>query len=145
MARNFGSRLNATGDALVHNASKTIRKAAMAAVNEVVLRTPVKTGAARINWKLSIGTPRTNLLKGPNTPKVDTNRQIASAKALADAANKIKAWKVGKGSIFIANPVEYIGDLDAGTLSKQARAGMTMFAVAAARAILRKARLLRGQ
>ena len=136
--------MSATGDILVANASKTIRKAAMAAANEVVLRTPVKTGAARINWKLSIGTPRTNLLKGPNTPKVDTNRQIASAAALSDAANAIKGWKEGKGSIFIANPVEYIDDLDEGS-SKQARAGMTMFAVAAARGILRKARLLRGQ
>ena len=128
----------------MQNASKIIRKAAMAATNEVVLRTPVKTGRARINWKLSIGTPRTNLLKGPDTPKVDTNRKIASAEALADAANKIKSWKVGKGSIFIANPVDYIHDLDEGS-SQQARAGMTMFAVAAARGILRKARLLRGQ
>jgi hypothetical protein len=132
------------GDAVVTNASKTIREAAMAAASEVVLRTPVKTGAARINWKLSIGTPKTNLLKGPSTPRVDTNRNIASAKALADAANAIKGWKEGKGSIFIANPVEYIHDLDRGT-SQQARSGMTVFAVAAARNILRKARLLRGQ
>lgn len=144
MARNFGSRINTVGNTLVVNASKIIREAAMAAAKEVILRTPVKTGAARINWKLSIGTPKANLLKGPNTPKVDTNRQIASTKALNDAANAIKGWKEGKGSIFIANPVDYISDLDDGT-SDQARAGMTLFAVAAARDILRKARLLRGQ
>lgn len=144
MARNFGSRINAIGDVLVHNVSKTVRKAAMAATNEVVLRTPVDTGTARINWKLSLGTPKANLIEGPNTPKVEINRQIASVKALTAAKNAIKAWNPGKGSIFIANPVEYIDDLDEGS-SRQARAGMTMFAVAAARDILRRARLLRGQ
>ena len=132
------------GDILVANASITIRKAAMAATNEVVLRTPVATGRARINWKLSFRTPKTSVIEGPDTAKVDTNRQVASTKALMDASNKIKVWKIGKGNIFIANAVDYIDDLDKGS-SKQARAGMTMFAVAAARAILRKGRLLRGR
>ena len=144
MAQNFGSRLNRVGDMMLVNVSKTIREAAMAATKEVVLRTPVKTGRARINWKLSARRPKTGQVEGPNTPKVDTNRQVASAKALVDASNAIKGWRVGSGNIFIANPVSYISDLDEGS-SAQARAGMTMFAVAAARAILRKARLLRGQ
>ena len=144
MARNFGSRMSKIGDVLVHNASITIRKAAMAATEEVVLRTPVKTGTARINWKMSFRTPRASKTEGPGTNKIDTNRQIASTKALMDAANKIKAWKIGKGNIFIANPVSYISDLDEGS-SKQARTGMTMFAIAAARDILRKGRLLRGR
>lgn len=132
------------GDVLVHNASKTIRKAAMAATEEVVMRTPVATGRARISWKMSFGKPRASVTQGPGTAKVDTNRQVASAKALMDASNKIKNWKIGRGNINIANAVSYIGELDEGT-SKQARAGMTMFAIAAARAILRKGRLLRGR
>ena len=136
--------MKAIGDVLMHNASKTIRKAAMAATSEVVLRTPVKTGRARINWKLSLGTPKASLIEGPDTVKVDTNRQVASTKALMDAANKIKTWKIGKGNINIANSVDYIDDLDKGS-SKQARAGMTTFAIAAARDILRKGRLLRGR
>lgn len=128
---------------LLANASKTIRQATLVATTEVVLRTPVKTGKARINWKLSARTPRTNVIKGPGTDKVNTNRQVASAKALIDASNAIKGWKVGMGNIFIANAVSYIGDLDRGT-SAQARSGMTKFAVAAARDVLRKGRLLRG-
>ncbi len=134
--------MNTVGNTLSANASKIVRKAAMAATREVVLRTPVKTGRARINWKLSTKRPKSNQIKGPNTPKVDTNRQIASAKALVDASNAIKGWKSGAGSIFIANSVHYIHDLDDGT-SAQARAGMTTFAVAAARAILKKGRLLK--
>lgn len=128
---------------LVVNASKTIRQAALAADREAVLRTPVKTGKARINWKLSAKRPKTNIIDGPGTNKVDTNRQVASAKALIDASNAIKGWKIGMGNIFIANPVHYIDDLDKGS-SAQARAGMTTFAIAAARDVLRKGRLLRG-
>jgi len=131
------------GDMLLANVSKTVRKAALAATNEVVLRTPVKTGRARINWKLSVRRPKTGVKEGPGTAKVDTNRQVASAEALINASNAVKGWKVGMGTIFIANAVSYIGDLDKGT-SAQARAGMTMFAVASARAVLRKGRLLRG-
>lgn len=129
---------------MLANASKTIRKAAMAATTEVVLRTPVKTGHARISWNLSAGRPKSRQTDGPGTPSVDTNRQVASAKALIDAANAIKGWKIGMGNIFIANSVSYIDDLDKGT-SAQARAGMTLFGVLAARAILRKGRLLRGR
>jgi len=131
------------GDALLVNVSKTIRDAAVAATREAVLRTPVKTGHARISWKLSAKRPKTGVVEGPNTPNVDTNRQVASAKALIDASNAIKGWKVGGGNIFIANSVGYIDDLDKGK-SAQARAGMTTFAIAAAQAVLRKGRLLRG-
>jgi hypothetical protein len=135
--------MNAIGDMLNANVTKAVRKAAMAATNEVVLRTPVKTGRARINWKVSSRRPRTSVKEGPDTQSVKTNREIASAEALINASNVIKNWKVGKGNILIANAVSYIGDLDKGT-SAQARAGMTDFAVAAARSVLRKSRLLRG-
>ena len=135
--------MNRIGDLLLANTSKTIREATVAATREVVLRTPVKTGRARINWKVSARQPKSNVIEGPNTAKVDTNRQVAGAKALIDASNAIKGWKVGMGNIFIANAVSYIGDLDSGAGSAQARAGMTDFGVAAARARLRKGRLLR--
>jgi len=131
------------GDTLLENVSATIRRAAQEATNEVVLRTPVKTGNARVNWRVSFATYKTNHVEAPGTGNVDTNRQIASARALIDASNKIKAWKVGKGSVFIANPVSYISDLDRGS-SQQARSGMTAFAIAAARQVLREGKLLRG-
>ncbi len=143
MAANFASRMSKIGDVLVHNASKTIRKAAVAALSEVVTRTPVKTGRARINWKMSAVSPKTNEIAGPDTAKRQTNAEIAATKALIDGSNAIKTWKIGKGNIFIANPVSYISDLDEGS-SAQARAGMTIFAVAAAKDVLRKGRLLRG-
>ena len=135
--------MNRIGDLLLANASKTVRKAGMAAAKEVILRTPVKTGRARINWRVSTRTPKTSVKEGPNTSKVDTNRQVASAEALINASNALKGWKIGSGNIIIANAVSYIGKLDSGEGSTQARQGMTMFAILAARQVLRKGRLLR--
>lgn len=124
------------------NVSAIIRRAALAAMNEVVQRTPVKTGLARINWRMSFGGPKSSMIKPPDTPNRETNRRVATTQALINGSNMIKGWRVGKGNIFIANPVHYISELDSGT-SEQARAGMTAFAIAAARDILRKGRLLK--
>lgn len=143
MAKSFGKRMEAVGDVLFYNVSKIVRNAAMAATKEVVLRTPVKTGRARINWRVSLGTFKTNEIDPPDTPDRNVNREVASTKALIDASNMLKVWKVGKGNIYIANPVHYIVALDEGS-SRQARAGMTNFAIAAARQILKKGKLLRG-
>ena len=143
MANSFSNRMNILGDLVVHNAQKTVKQAALAASEEAVLRTPVKTGNARINWRVSIGTPSTTLIDAPNTPDISVNRETASARALIKAANTIAKWKLGSGVIVIANPVDYILDLDRGS-SRQAMEGMSIFAVAAAKNELRKGRLLRG-
>lgn len=144
MANNFANRMGRIGDLLLVNVSATIRKAAIAAASEAIRRTPVKTGRARVNWKVSFGAPKGGVVEGPDTDNRQTNAQVAATKALINASNAIKNWKVGKGNIFIANAVSYIGDLDSGT-SRQAPAGMTVFAVASARDILRKGKLLRGR
>lgn len=143
MARNFMSRMEKVGDVLLMNVSKTIRRAGMAATVAVVQHTPVKTGNARINWRVSIRKYSTRKIEAPDTDNRNTNAQVASTKALIDASNVLKNWKVGRGNIYIANPVHYIADLDEGS-SRQARGGMTKFAIAAARDILRTGRLLRG-
>jgi len=143
MAKSFLSRMNAVSDTMMANTSKVIREAAIAAASEAIMRTPVKTGNAMVNWKASFGSPKRKHTDPPATDSVDTNRQVASAEALTNAANAIKGWKIGRGNIYIANPVSYIFDLDRGS-SMQARAGMTNFAIAAAKAVLREGRLLRG-
>ncbi|MBW2636059.1 MAG: hypothetical protein JRC86_00790 [Deltaproteobacteria bacterium] len=130
------------GELLVVNTEKTIRGAAIAASREAILRTPVKTGKARINWKVNFGTFKPTVRKGPGTPRVEANRQLASTEALINAANRIKGWKVGSGSIYIGNGVDYIFDLDRGT-SRQALSGMSKFAIAAAQDVLRKGKLLK--
>ena len=143
MARSFANRLDKIGDILLLNVSKTIRKAGMAAATSVVQHTPVKTGYARINWRVSVRKYSTNKIEAPGTDNRNTNAQVASTSALINATNVLKNWKVGRGNIYIANPIHYIADLDEGS-SRQARGGMTQFAIAAARDILRSGRLLRG-
>lgn len=131
-------------DVLMMNVSNTVRAAGMAATNAVILHTPVKTGRARINWRVQLGRYRgVPTTEGPDTSDRNTNKQVASTKALIDATNILKTWKVGMGNIYIVNPVSYIVDLDQGT-SAQSRAGMTVFGIAAARDVLKRARLLHG-
>lgn len=135
--------MNHVGDVLMANVTKTVQKAAIAAASEAITRTPVKTGNARINWNTTFGSPSGKLSKPPDSGNRDMNAQVAAASALINASNALKGWKVGKGNIYIANPVSYIFDLDRGT-SAQARSGMIIFALAAAREVLRQGRLLRG-
>jgi len=129
-------------DQVVTNSEKIIRRAAVAAAIEVIDRTPVKTGTARINWRVGFGGVSGTIIDGPGTANRTTNANVASASASIDAANKLAKWRRKMGEILIANPVSYIFDLDDGT-STQAASGMTIFAIAAAKDILRKGKLLK--
>lgn len=142
MSKSFSRNMKTIGELLVVNTEKTIREAAVACSKEAIQRTPVKTGKARINWKVRFGTWKGGVRKGPDTGRVEANRQLASVEALINAANRIKSWKIGSGSIIIGNSVDYISDLDRGT-SRQAMAGMSKFAIAAAQDVLRKGKLLK--
>lgn len=144
MAKRFSSRMNRIGNLLVYNAERIIKEAALAGTVAAVENTSVKTGNARTNWRVSFETPNLALFDAPNTENRNVNKEVAGARALISAANVIKRWKMGEsGSIIIANPVHYILDLDRGT-STQAPEGMSLFAIADAKDVLRKGRLLRG-
>lgn len=142
MAKSFSKRMSARGRNVVTNAEKIIKRAALAAASEAIMRTPVKTGKARVNWRVGFNRVPTSVAEGPNSASLSANANIAAAEALINAANKIKAWRAGKGNIVIGNPVSYIFDLDRGT-SRQALSGMTIFAIAVAKDILRKGKLLK--
>jgi len=144
MANKFSSRMARLGDRILKNFENTIKDAALAGTEEAVMRTPVKTGNARTNWRISFARPNLALISAPDTGDRNVNRETASARALIAAANKIKGWKMVSGqNILIVNPVHYIGDLDKGS-STQAMEGMSLFAIAAIKDKLRKGRLLRG-
>lgn len=142
MAKSFNKRMQVRGNSVVTNTERIIKRAAIAAASEAIMRTPVKTGKARINWRVGFGRVATSISVAPDTGNLSTNANIAAAEALINAANKIKAWRQGKGNIIIGNPVDYIFDLDRGT-SRQALSGMTIFAIAKAKDILRKGKLLK--
>ena len=130
----FAQRINLRAKEFAANAETAVRRAALAADTEAVLRTPVDTGRAKGNWIVAVGAP--NL-----SPKAVGGPQAANA-ALEQARAAISGWKLGHGTIYITNNLAYIVPLDNGW-SAQAPAGMSQFAVQAARAELKKARLLR--
>ena len=67
------------------------------------LGTPIDTGWASSNWIPSVGSPVIRTFG--NKANVSTAAQGAGIAALAK-------WKIGKGNIYIANNVPYIGVLD---------------------------------
>ena len=82
---------------------------------EVIIKTPVKTGRARGNWNITTMNPdfKTTASKTPNQVPSDID------------LNKFP-------SIWIANGLEYIRDLEQGK-SKQAPVGISLPALAAVR------------
>lgn len=83
------------------------------------LGTPIDTGWASSNWIPSVGSPVTRTFG--NKARVSTAAQEAGIAALAK-------WKIGKGNIYIANNVPYIGVLDNGT-SKQSPKNFVRIAI----------------
>lgn len=128
--------------AVERNTVKTVKRAAIAADQAAVLRTPVDKGRARANWVVSIGVPRFGIVsEGPGGGKGAAG--AAANESLERARSTILGYRLGSGGIFITNSVPYIGKLDAGS-SAQAPEGMTAAAIAAARRQLGEARLLDG-
>lgn len=114
------------------NAELAVKRAAIAADQDAVLRTPVDTGRARANWVVSYGNPVFRISKA---------KDRSGDKAIAQGRNVIGSWNLKLGTIYITNSLPYIVPLDTG-LSDQAPNGMTRFAIEAARDQLRRARLL---
>jgi hypothetical protein len=126
----FAKRLAIISKRVQDNALKTVQRAAIAADQTAVLKTPVDTGRARANWMVSIGTP--NLSETPST---------SADVALQQGRDAIGSYQLGQGGIFISNSVPYIQQLDQGS-SAQAPAGISAQAIAAAKRQLVEVRLL---
>jgi hypothetical protein len=91
---------------------------------EIVVGTPVKTGTAMGSWMAGLGSPVAIVVEGLGTPDRTINASEASARAIKQAGNTIRRFRLGsfRNSIWLSNAVSYIEDLNAGT-SRQAPAG----------------------
>lgn len=138
----FYRRMQLLARGVGENAEKAVRRAALRADQVVVTSTPVDTGRARANWIASVGAPAEGTVEPP-AAEAGRAEAAATQKALDQAAPVIEGFRLGQGSIFITNNVEYIVPLDRGS-SRQAPQGMTAQAFEAARAELARARLLEG-
>jgi hypothetical protein len=102
-----------------------IRAIALEMDRRVRERTPVRTGAARANWRLSVG--------GPDTSASEGDTDVAGGRARAIAA---AAGIVAGASVWITNALGYVFGLEYGA-SKQAPAGMARLTAAEAPLIAR--------
>ena len=64
--------------------------------------TPVDTGFAKANWRPTTGAPATRAVGAPGSPGSAQSVQAA-------AIERLQAYKLEQGRIYISNPTRYIG------------------------------------
>lgn len=139
----FAKRMAVIASAVKANTLKTVKRAAIAADQAVVLATPVDTGRARSNWLVTIGTPAEGEVDSFPTGLDGSSAGAAANQALEQGRNTALQYTLGAGGIFITNNVRYIIYLERGH-SAQAPKGMTSRGIQAAQRELGSARLLEG-
>lgn len=139
----FSRRIATRADSIQRNVDKTVRRVALAADQAVVLGTPVDTGRARSNWRVSLGSPVFDTVE-PFAPgaRLGLGEQANAQGAIAQGAAVIGARRDGQ-DIWISNNVPYIGALNDGS-SDQAPANFVEAAIAQAVAVVRNARVVDG-
>lgn len=138
----FSRRIATLGEQVAKEADRTVRAAALAADQAVVLATPVDKGRARSNWLVELDAPARTTIE-PYSPGQDGSTAGAnSAAALAQGQATIAGYHGDRNTgIAISNNLPYIGALNAGH-SRQAPAGFVEKAVQAAVRQVKGARLL---
>lgn len=115
----FSAELTRWIDKTKTDMTLVIRKIALDLFSRIILKTPVKTGRARMNWHVSIGQIRDELI-GLNG---EYSASGAYQKALADATSEIMSYSDADLAIFLLNNLPYIERLEDGS-SSQAPSGM---------------------
>lgn len=110
---NFGDQIAAFAGETEHKMDLAFRKIALEMFSRVILNTPVKSGRARANWQIAIGSVPNGVLQ------LEDKSGSATISAADAAAAGLKAGDV----IYLANNLPYIQRLEDG-YSGQAPAGM---------------------
>lgn len=129
----FRLRMARLGAKVAENADKTVRKAAMAVDQAVVIATPVDTGRARANWLAALDVATSNTTDGTDKGGA---RAIAAARAIIAGYDGDVNLEV-----HITNNLEYIGRLNDGS-SYQAPAGFVQQATRRGVSAVKGAKLL---
>lgn len=133
----FSKRIAVLAVSLEEGVHRTVRKAALAADQAIVLATPVDTGRARANWVVSINAPASGERPMPSSPAAGASEALEQGREVVGRYGTNSSHS----AIHITNNLPYIGRLNAGS-SAQAPAGFVEEAVQAAVAAVREARVL---
>lgn len=115
----FSEQIRAFAKKVQGRSDATVRVAALDLASRIIDRTPVKTGRAKANWRVTLENPA-------NSSLLDTDPGGGST--FAKAASTLGRARYIQ-NVYIANNVEYIVGLEYGK-SKQAPAGMVRISVA---------------
>lgn len=138
----FSRRMRRLADRFSRNVFERTNEAARAVTETVVFFTPVKTGAARSNWRASLDAPLTNTI-APHAPLVRGDREeTANFRAAVQAANAVIAQRRRGQALFLSNNLEHIEELNNGS-SRQSAAGFVERAIRAGNDIIKKPGYLR--
>lgn len=140
----FGGRLRVRGRRVQVGAARILREATLAGLVQLVRETPIDTGRAKSNWQVGVGSPTggapTSVLPEAYVPGKRGNTRAQNEAAAISAAYAAAAGSKDGQSLYIANNLPYIDDLNAGS-SRQAPAGFVQRAIGAIRANIRTNRL----
>lgn len=114
----LANSMDALANKIEQEASNLAVRVAIAVVTDLAFNTPVDTTQALSNWQVNIGSPATGTI-GPRVPGRFGNTQFASANQTIQAAINVLMNKKPGDAIHITNNLDYIQDLDNGTISRQ--------------------------
>jgi hypothetical protein len=139
--RTFSRRIKVRVDRLERNSNALFKRTVLAADQAVVLGTPVDTGVARSNWRVSIGGPLSTTVPAFSPgERLGIGEQANAAGALNQARAAVGRRREGQDA-YITNNVPYIGALNDGS-SRQAPANFVEMGVMAAVSVIRNARIV---
>ena len=124
----FSRNINKIGSRIENNSLELVKRTSKRALRSLVKGTPVKSGKARSNWRVSLGNPTSTVID-PFSPAKDSDiSETANANAtIAAGISKINQLRVGKArgtgqagsAVFIANSVPYLDELRKGSSDQQ--------------------------
>jgi len=137
----FNKRMNELGRRLDRNVPKFMRKLALVVDQTVVVATPVDTGRARSNWRVSVNAPLRDTTNAYVLGEKGSTTGQNTGAAIAQAKEAVSRVDSSRDVIYISNNLPYIGRLNDG-YSAQAPAGYVESAIGAATNVTRVAKLL---
>lgn len=137
----FNKRMRELGKRVDRNVPKLLRRVGLAVDQAVVTATPVDTGRARSNWRVSVNSPLEDTVEAYVPGMKGSTGGANTGAALAQGVAAVSRVDSGRDVIYISNNLPYIGRLNDGH-SAQAPAGYVQTAIGAATSTARVARLL---
>lgn len=115
----FAKKMRKASKVVLTNADKLVISVAEAILQNVVTDTPVDTGQAKSNWIVAIDTPASFTREAYSPGKKGSTALENIIATVEMGTQKLSAYVSGH-EIHITNNLDYISELNDGSLSKQA-------------------------